>query len=172
MERERKEKRVNVKKISLISLFIALSVAGASIKIPAIVSSVALDMVPALLAGVILGGAPGALIALLGHLLSAFIGGMPLGPFHFMIAVEMALLVWLFAIFYRKGKKVSASILFILGNTLVAPLPFFFIMGSGFYIGMIPSLLIGSVFNIILALILAPRLGSFFAGHFHKESVK
>ena len=96
---------MNIKKISLISLFIALSVAGASIKIPAIVSSVALDMVPALLAGVILGGGPGALIALLGHLLSAFIGGMPLSPFHFMIAVEMALLVWLFAIVYRKGKK-------------------------------------------------------------------
>jgi hypothetical protein len=172
MEKERKEKRMSVKKISLISLFIALSVAGASIKIPAIVSSVALDMVPALLAGVLLGGGPGALIALLGHLLSAFIGGMPLGPFHFMIALEMALLVWLFAIFYRKGKKVIASILFVLGNTFLAPLPFLFIMGSGFYIGMIPSLLIGSVFNTGLALILAPRLTSFFAGHFHKETVK
>ena len=122
---------MNIKRISLISLFIALSVAGASIKIPAIVSSVALDMVPALLAGVILGGGPGALIALLGHLLSAFIGGMPLGPFHFMIAVEMALLVWLFAIVYRKGKRVIASILFVLGNTFVAPLPFLFLMGSG-----------------------------------------
>ena len=142
---------MNIKKISLISLFIALSVAGASIKIPAIVSSVALDMVPALLAGVILGGGPGALIALLGHLLSAFIGGMPLGPFHFMIAVEMALLVWLFAIVYRKGKRVMASILFVLGNTFVAPLPFLFLMGSGFYIGMIPSLLIGSVLNIVIS---------------------
>jgi ECF transporter, substrate-specific component len=163
---------MNIKKISLISLFIALSVAGASIKIPAIVSSVALDMVPALLAGVILGGGPGALIAFLGHLLSAFIGGMPLGPFHLLIAAEMALLVWLFAIVYLKGKKVLASILFVLGNTFVAPLPFLFLMGSGFYIGMIPSLLIGSVFNTVLALILAPRLSAFFAGRLHKEAVK
>ena len=38
---------MNIKKMSLISLFIALCVVGASIKIPAIVSSVALDMVPA-----------------------------------------------------------------------------------------------------------------------------
>ena len=55
---------MNIKKISLISLFIALSVAGASIKIPAIVSSVALDMVPALLAGVILGGGSGAFVGI------------------------------------------------------------------------------------------------------------
>src|SRR3954466_15326862 len=109
-EKERKRVKVNIKKISLISLFLALSVAGASIKIPAIVSSVALDMVPALLAGVILGGGLGAFIAFLGHLLSAFIGGMPLGPFHFMIAVEMALLVWMFAIVHRKRKRMMASI--------------------------------------------------------------
>ena len=51
---------MSIKKISLISLFIALSVAGASIKIPAIVSSVALDMVPALLGGVMFGSIPGA----------------------------------------------------------------------------------------------------------------
>ena len=70
-------------------------------------------MVPALLAGVIFGGGPGAFIAFLGHLLSAFIGGMPLGPFHFVIAVEMALLVWLFAILYRKGKRMLASVLFL-----------------------------------------------------------
>jgi hypothetical protein len=163
---------VSIKKISLISLFLALSVAGASIKIPAIVSSVALDMVPALLAGVILGGGPGAFIAFLGHLLSAFIGGMPLGPFHFMIAVEMALLVWLFAILYRKGKRVLASILFVLGNTFAAPLPFLFLMEAGFYIGMIPSLLIGSLFNVVLGLLLAPRLSAFFARRVHRETVK
>lgn len=172
MEKERKQVKMNTKKISLISLFLALSVAGASIKIPAIVSSVALDMVPALLAGVIFGGGPGAFIAFLGHLLSAFIGGMPLGPFHFVIAVEMALLVWLFAILYRKGKRMLASTLFVLGNTFAAPLPFLFLMGTGFYIGMIPSLLIGSLFNVVLALLLAPRLSSFFAGRIHKEAVK
>ncbi|WP_338450777.1 ECF transporter S component [Niallia oryzisoli] len=160
---------MNIKKISLISLFIALSVIGASIKIPAIVSSVALDMVPALTAGVILGSLPGALVALFGHLVSALIGGMPLGPFHFLIAVEMALLVWLFTFIYGKGKRTIASILFVIGNAFVSPLPFLFIMGSGFYIGMIPSLLIGAVLNTVLALLLAPRLVSVFL---YKETVK
>lgn len=160
---------MNIKKISLISLFIALSVIGASIKIPAIVSSVALDMVPALTAGALLGSLPGALVALFGHLVSALIGGMPLGPFHFLIAVEMALLVWLFTFIYGKGKRTIASILFVIGNTFVSPLPFLFIMGSGFYIGMIPSLLIGAVLNTILALLLAPRLASVVL---YKETVK
>lgn len=169
---ERMERKVNIKKISLISIFIALSVAGASIKIPAIVSSVALDMVPALLAGIIFGGGPGAIIAFLGHLLSALIGGMPLGLFHLLIAFEMSLLVWMFAFVYRKGQRMFASILFFVGNAFVSPLPFLFIMGSGFYIGILPSLLIGSVLNAVLALILAPRLVAFFSGHFQKEMVK
>lgn len=163
---------MNVKKISLISLFLALSVAGASIKIPAIVSSVALDMVPALLAGVLLGSLPGALIAFLGHMLSAFIGGMPLGPFHLLIAVEMAILVWLFTIFYKKGKHMVAGFLFVFGNTLIAPIPFLFFMGMGFYIGMIPSLFIGSLINTILALVLAPRLSRAFSAFIHKEAIK
>jgi hypothetical protein len=161
---------VNVRKISLIALFIALSVAGASIKIPAIVSSVALDMVPALVAGAVLGGGFGATIAFLGHLLSALIGGMPLGPFHFVIALEMAVLVWSFAFIYHKKKRAIASIVFIVGNTILAPLPFLFIMGSGFYMGMLPSLFIGAVINTILALILAPRLSAFFAVRLQKEN--
>ncbi|WP_071396450.1 ECF transporter S component [Bacillus tuaregi] len=160
---------MNIKRISLISLFIALSVVGASIKIPAVVSSVALDMVPALIAGALIGSLPGAFVALFGHLVSALIGGMPLGPFHFLIAVEMALLAWLFTEIYRKGKGILASILFVIGNTFLSPLPFLFIMGTGFYIGMIPSLLIGSLLNTILALLLSSRLANVFL---HKETVK
>lgn len=163
---------MNIKKISLISLFIALSVAGASIKIPAIVSSVALDMVPALLGGVMFGSIPGAIIAFVAHLLSALLGGMPLGPFHLLIGLEMAVLVWLFAIVYKKGMRWLASTLFVAGNTLVAPLPFLFLMGMGFYVGMLPSLFIGALINTVLALLLAPRLIRYYEGRFHKEPVK
>lgn len=162
---------MNIKKISLISLFIALSIAGAAIKIPAIISSVALDMVPAIVASVVLGGIPGMIIAFLGHLLSAFIGGMPLGPFHFVIAVEMAFLIWMYSFFYQKAKWL-AGFLFVFGNTVVAPLPFLFLMGSGFYIGMLPSLLIGSLLNVVLALVLTPRLLFLFNGRFQKEIAK
>ncbi len=158
---------MNIKKISLISLFIALCVAGASIKIPAVVSSVALDMIPALIGSVMLGSLPGAVIAFIGHLLSALIGGMPMGPLHFIVGFEMAVLVWLFAILYKKGHRLLASILFIVGNTVVAPLPFLFLLGTGFYIGVMPSLFIGAVFNTVIALVLLPRLIRFYEGKFN-----
>lgn len=93
---------MNAKKISLFGIFLALAVVGASIKIPAVIASVALDMVPALIGAVVLGGRAGGCIAFFGHLLSALIGGMPLGPFHVLIAVEMAVLVWVFGFFIKR----------------------------------------------------------------------
>ena len=39
---------MNTKKMSLLALFVALSIIGAMIKIPAVVGSVALDAFPAL----------------------------------------------------------------------------------------------------------------------------
>lgn len=148
---------MDVKKISLLALMIALSAVGASIKIPAMIDSVALDALPALIAAALLGVSAGAITGALGHLLSALIGGFPLGPLHLLIAAEMAILVWIFGILYRQGKKFLAGIIFIVGNAFVAPIPFIFLMNKGFYTAMVPSLLIGSIFNTVLALILIPR---------------
>lgn len=158
---------MNAKKISLFGIFLALAVVGASIKIPAVIASVALDMVPALIGAVVLGGRAGGCIAFFGHLLSALIGGMPLGPFHVLIAVEMAVLVWVFGYFYQKGKRVLGGVLFVVGITFLASLPFLFIIGTGFYVGMIPSLCIGSLLNTILAILLTPSLSTYFAKRLH-----
>lgn len=158
---------MNAKKISLFGIFLALAVVGASIKIPAVIASVALDMVPALIGAVVLGGRAGGCIAFFGHLLSALIGGMPLGPFHVLIAVEMAVLVWVFGYFYQKGKRVLGGVLFVVGNTFLASLPFLFIIGTGFYVGMIPSLCIGSLLNTILAILLTPSLSTYLAKRLH-----
>lgn len=155
---------VNVKMksrtLGLLALFTALSAVGAAIKIPAIVGSVAFDVFPALIAAAILGSGAGAIVAAIGHLLSALIGGFPLGPMHVLIAIEMGILVWIFAISYKKN-KVLASFLFILGNSFAAPLPFIFLMNKAFYLAIVPSLLIGSTINTILALFAIPRLTSY-----------
>lgn len=151
---------MSIKKISLLALMIALSAVGASIKIPAVVDSVALDALPALLAAALLGVRAGAITGALGHLLSALIGGFPLGPMHLLIAVEMALLVWIFGVLYNRNKKILAGLVFVAGNAFVAPIPFIFIMNIGFYTAIVPSLLIGSAINTVLALILIPRLSS------------
>ena len=152
--------RVNGKMVSWLAMFTALSAVGAAIKIPAVVGSVALDVFPSLLAAAILGSGAGAIVAAFGHLLSAVLGGFPLGPSHFFIAVEMAVLVWLFGILYKNGKKASAIVIFILGNAFVAPLPFIILVNKGFYLAIVPSLLIGSIINTAIAFVAIPRLSS------------
>ncbi|MDE3840698.1 ECF transporter S component [Bacillus methanolicus] len=146
------------RKIVLAALFTALSVVGASIKIPAVIGSIALDSFPALLASVLLGNGAGAVIAASGHILSALLGGMPLGPLHFLVALEMAVLVWIFGNIYRTGSKKMAGFIFLFSNAFLAPLPFLFIMGKEFFFAILPSLFIGSLFNLAAALLMAPRL--------------
>jgi uncharacterized membrane protein len=145
--------------VSGLAMLTALSVVGAMIKIPAIVGSVALDVFPALLAAVLFGAGAGALVGAFGHLLSALIGGFPLGPMHFLIAIEMSVLVFVFGRLY-KNKRILASTIFILGNSFVAPLPFIYLMNTGFYLGIVPSLLIGSIINTVIAMVAIPRLSS------------
>jgi uncharacterized membrane protein len=149
---------MQVKKTALIGMFIALSVAGAAIKIPAPLGSVALDAAPALVSAVILGTVPGALIAGCGHLLSALLGGMPLGPLHLIVALEMAGLAWIFGRLYALDKRTLAATLFIIGNAFVAPLPFILFLGWGFYLAIVPSLFIGSVLNLVITVLILPRL--------------
>lgn len=160
------------RKISLLAFFVGLAVVGAFIKIPAVVSSVALDSFPALLAAAFFGGGAGAVVAGLAHLVSAIIGGLPLGPLHFIVAVEMAVIAAVFAVIYRKGRKWTASIFFVIANALIAPLPFIFFYGVAFFIALIPSLAIGSVINMVIALLLIPRLETIFVGAYYKGEAK
>lgn len=157
------------KKISWTSLFVALSIVGAALKVPSPVGSVALDAFPALLAGVLLGSGVGAIVGGVGHLLSALIGGMPMGPFHFIVAMEMAALIWLFSGLYVGGKRKMATVFFLIGNTFLAPLPFLFLLSKAFYVGLLPALAIASALNTTIALILIPRLTPIFKGYFSKK---
>ena len=149
---------MDVRKISAIAIFIALSAVGAMIKIPSPIGSIALDSFPALLAAVILGPVSGAIVAGLGHIISAFIGGMTLGPFHFLIMVEMAVLTWMFSILYINGKKVGAFFLFFISNAFVLALPFAFLISPGFYTLLVPGLTVATAVNVVLAVLLLPRL--------------
>lgn len=157
---------MSVKKISWLGLFIALSVIGSVIKVPAPVSSVALDSFPALVSAVLLGPALGALVATLGHLAAALTGGFPMGPFHLIIAVEMAAAVWVFGKVSASGRKWPAFFLFVMLNGIAAPAPFIFFMGVPFYVSSVPAITVAACLNGILAHLLAPRLLPFFEKHF------
>lgn len=153
---------MSTKKISILALFLALAVIGASIKIPAFIGSIALDVFPALLAAVLLGRESGAIVAGFGHMISALIGGMPLGPIHFIIAVEMALIVWVFAIIYQTGKRKIAGLVFVIVNSLLAPFPMIFLFGIEFYMSVLLPLFIGACFNVVIAFVFIPRLEHIF----------
>lgn len=152
---------MNTKKMSLLALFVALSIIGAMIKIPAIVGSVALDAFPALVVVVLLGTRSGMFVAAMGHLMSSLIVGMPLGPMHLFVAVEMAVIVWIFGVLYQSGKKWIACIVFIILNGIIAPLPFALLLSLPFYISLVPSVLVGSALNGVLALIFIQRFEPF-----------
>jgi len=153
---------MSTKRLSLLALFIALSVIGASIKIPAVVGSIALDFFPALIAAVFLGRSTGAMVAGFGHFLSALIVGMPLGPMHIIIALEMAAIVWIFQMIYENRKPKLAGLFAVVSNTLIAPIPMLFLLGIGFYVALLPSLFIGATVNTVAALLLIPRFEGIF----------
>lgn len=149
---------MNYRKLTWMAALIALTVVGGSIKIPSAIGSIAFDSMPALVAAALFGGVQGAVVGGVGHLVSAYLGGLPLGPFHLLIALEMAALCWTFGVLYEKGRTRGAVLLFVMGNTLIAPLPFIYFISKAFYFSVIPSLLVASILNTILAVLIAPRL--------------
>ena len=149
---------MNARKITMSSMFIALSLVGAMIKIPSPIGSIAFDGFPALLAAVALGPITGGIVAGLGHILSALIGGTPLGPFHFLIMLEMAVLAWMFGVLYDHDKKISAFSFFFLGNAFIVGLPFAFLVSTEFYMMLVPSLTAATALNVFLSILLIPRL--------------
>jgi uncharacterized membrane protein len=141
---------------------IGLSVIGAFIKIPAVIGSVALDSAPALVAAVLLGPFLGGAVGAAGHIVSAMLSGFPLGPAHLLIGIEMFFLVAGFGFLAQKKQKAMAFLFFFVGNAIVAPLPFIWMMGMPFYIGIVPSLLIAAAVNLIIAALVSPRLMKLF----------
>src|SRR5699024_4037691 len=140
---------------------VALSIIGAMIKIPAVVGSVALDAFPALVVVVLRGTKSGMFVAAMGHLMSSLFVGMPLGPMHVFVAMEMAVIVWICGALYQSGKKWVACMVFIILNGIIAPLPFALLLSLPFYLSLVPSVLIGSALNGILALIFIQRFEPF-----------
>lgn len=140
------------------AMFIALSAIGAMIKIPSPMGSVALDSFPALLAALVLGPAAGGAAAALGHLLSAMMSGMVYGPLHFLIMLEMGILVWMYGRLAVPGHKKSAAFLFLIGNSFILPLPFAAIISPAFYYTLLLPLTAATVINLLAALLIGPRL--------------
>lgn len=144
----------NLKRIVLLSMFIALCFIGAVIKLPSPTGTVAFDSMPAFLAASLLGPVPGAVIGLLGHLMTAASAGFPLTlPIHLLIGIQMAVICWVYGLLFRKVNRYLAVVIAILLNGVASPamlmlLPGF---GMGFFAAMVLPLTVGSLINIIVA---------------------
>lgn len=149
---------MDTRKLSLAALFISLSAVGGMMKIPLGIASIALDSMPALLSVLFFSAPLAAVIAVFGHMISAFLGGMPLGPFHLLIAAEMGMIVWLFAKLHIAGMNRLKWIVFILLNGVIAALPFYFLMSPAFFYATVPALLLAATVNAAAAAAAMPYL--------------
>ncbi|MDN5708096.1 MAG: ECF transporter S component [Planococcus sp. (in: firmicutes)] len=142
--------------IALAAIFISLSAIGGMVKIPLGIASIALDAMPALVAALFLAAPLAGFVAAAGHLLSALFGGMPLGPFHLLIALEMFAVVWLFAKLHSNGKNWWKWGAFIIGNGVLAAVPFHFLLSPAFFYASVPGLLLAASINAAAAALIAP----------------
>lgn len=142
----------------LTALIAAICVIGSFIKVPGIITTAALDSAPAFISVLFLpplfAGASGAL----GHIATGLTSGFPLGVFHLIIAIEMFVIIAIFAVMHRKGFHISKWIFAVIGNGIIAPLPFYFLISPAFYIGSIASLTVATLINCVIALIVIPVL--------------
>ena len=144
--------------VTLAALFIALCGIGALLKIPGPFNSVALDLAPALISTLFLGPVWAGVIAALGHLISAFTGGLPLGPFHAIVAVEMFVIVYVFGLIIKRGWRAAAFLFVTLATGLLAPLPFYFLISPALYMTLVPVLLVATAINSVVAWVALPFL--------------
>lgn len=139
--------KLNLRTLCLLALFCALCALGAQVHI---YSSVALDALPAFLAAFLLGGVPGAIVGVLGHLLTALVSGFPMTvPLHLVVAVEMAAICYVAGQLARKRSWwLAAGVAFVL-NALVSPLVLLVWPGMGMavFLVLLPSLALGSAIN-------------------------
>lgn len=145
--------------IILTALIAAICVIGSFIKVPVgMITTAALDSAPAFISAVFLppvfAGAAGAF----GHIATGFTSGFPLGVFHGLIAIEMFVIVAVFAWLHRKGHHFLKWIFAIVANGILSPLPFYFLISPAFYLGALPSLFIATVINVAIAAVVMPIL--------------
>lgn len=151
--------RSNAIKLTYCGMLIGLSAVGAMIKIS---GSIAFDSMPGFFAALFLGPWAGAIVAGLGHLLTAITSGFPLTlPMHLLLVVEMGLFAYIFGAIYKKRGGTIASIVAIALNGPISALivvPTSIILGlplngwALFSVVVLP-LTLASAANVLLALL-------------------
>lgn len=154
--------RQKLRKLILTAMVAAICAVGAMIKVPAFISTAALDSAPAFLGVVFLSPILAGVAGLIGHFITALTSGFPLGPLHIIIAVEMLIVVWVFGMMHKKGMHFWKWPVVLVLNGIVAPLPFYFIISPAFFWGALGSILMATVINLIIVAVAMPILSKVF----------
>ncbi|MCR6522572.1 ECF transporter S component [Lysinibacillus capsici] len=154
--------RQKLRKLILTAMVAAICAVGAMIKVPAFISTAALDSAPAFLGVVFLSPILAGVAGLIGHFIAALTSGFPLGPLHIIIAVEMLIVVWVFGVMHKKGMHFWKWPVALVLNGIVAPLPFYFIISPAFFWGALGSILMATVINLIIVAVVMPVLSKVF----------
>ncbi|SES02855.1 ECF transporter S component [Psychrobacillus sp. OK032] len=142
--------------LTLAAMFAALSAVGAFIKIPVGINSAALDTVPALISAAFLPPVYAGAASLIGHLSSSLYAGFPFGPLHIIIAAEMFLILFVFTKLHQAGRHVWKWVFFIFANSVLATLPFYWIISPAFFAMALPGITIATVLNAGIAIVVSP----------------
>ena len=142
----------NVKRLSIMAIFIALSAVGALIKIPSPVGTIGMDSAPGFFSALAFGGLTGAIVIAIGHLLTAAVIGFPMTiPIHLYIALQMALWALAYRWVNEKLGLIPAVIVGIILNGVVSSFAMLPLMGMGGVMGLMPFLVVGAALNVIIS---------------------
>jgi len=140
------------KRIARMAIFIAMSAVGAMVKVPSPTGTVALDAAFAFFSAVAFGWKEGAIVAALGHLLTALTTGFPLSmPMHLFIAFQMSVYVSIFQLVVKKIHVWAGVVAGIILNGPVSAVLVIPIGGVGLATVLLLPLTIGSAVNIFIA---------------------
>lgn len=142
------------KTISLIALFIALSIALSYVKI---MGSIALDQIPSFLLFVIFKDKKACFVSSFAHLTSAFLAGFPFTiPVHILIALGMFLMFYIAIPIIKHTNKYIALLFIAIVNSFVLTFLVFIIMPFNIttYVTISSMLLFASIINIACTLLL------------------
>lgn len=147
--------RVTTRQLALMAIFIALSAVGSLVKIPSPVGSVALDSAPGFFAAIGFGPLVGFVVIAIGHLLTSMIVGFPLTlPVHLAIAVGMGVCALVFRWIGRREHIAWLGLAIVVAtllNSVALGLIVLPLGGWGLYVAALPSLLVGSALNVVMA---------------------
>lgn len=144
----------NVKRLSIMAIFIALSAVGALIKIPSPVGTIGMDSAPGFFSALAFGGLEGAIVIAFGHLLTSAVIGFPMTiPVHLYIAFQMALWALAYRWVNKKLGLILAVIVGIILNGVVSSFAMLPMMGLGGVLGLMPFLIVGAALNVIISAI-------------------